>query len=118
MSTLSNTNKANDYSTCYVIVIILILLLVVYFWQYGQEHLNDPWFLNQMAMLYPDHTYFNYFGRSERDVSGMAMDDYYLENQINSETGVGPQYLEGDQAFSDKTGYMTMPIKYRPLRNT
>jgi len=36
---------------------------------------------------------------------------------MNSATHVGKQYFEGDQQFEDHTGFMDMPIKYRPLSN-
>ncbi len=93
---------------------ILVLLLVLYYTK--TEHLNEPTYLNQMTMSAQDPAAMNYLGY-ERDVSGMSARDYYVENQMNASSGVGEQYFEGDQAFQDHTGFMGMPIKYRPLKN-
>lgn len=99
---------------CYTLIIVILLFLFYYF--YVSEHLENPFFLDQMAMESHDPIYLNYLGY-ERDVSGMSPRDYYLENQMNSSTKVGPQYFEGDLQFQDHTDYMGMPIKSRPLRN-
>lgn len=93
--------------------IIIILILIILYWYKKSEYMV-PFFLDQMTMAYSDPLKFNYTGR-EKDVAGMSERDYYLENQMNSETGVGPQYLEGDLQFVDHTGYMDMPIQSRPL---
>lgn len=106
-----------DTTVIVAIVVILIVIFIFFYHSGGSEHFAKPWFLNQMAMEYPDPTWFNYFGRTVRDDAGMSSQDYYLENEMNAETGVGPQYFEGASAFKDHTGYMDMPIKYRPLRH-
>src|ERR1700678_3377538 len=105
---------ANKFIWCAVIVIILIIIF--FYYARTSEHLGVPFFLDQMAMTYPDPTWFNYLGY-ERDVSGMSQRDYYLENQMNASTGSGPQYLEGNRNFKDHTDYMDMPIKNRPMRD-
>lgn len=102
------------YKLVIALIVVLVLLVMFYSWM-GNEYLGQPYFLTQMAMAYSDPVKFNYLGY-ERDVSGMSSRDYYLENQMNASTHVGPQYLEGDTKFVDNTGYMSMPIKYRPLR--
>lgn len=109
--------QKQDYQKYLIIGVIILVLLLIFYWYAGAEHLGNPFFLDQMAMEYSDPTWLNYLGY-ERDVSGQSPRDYYLENQMNSETGVGPQYFEGDLQFKDHTGYMDMPIKYRPLRRT
>jgi len=78
--------------------------------------MKTPYFLSQMVNESWDPVWFNYFSRV-RDVSGQDSQDYYLENQMNASTGVGPQYFEGNLQFVDHTNYMDMPIKNRPLRN-
>lgn len=97
-------------------LLAVLFVLFIYFLFYG-EHLTEPWFMNQMSMDYSDPVYFNYLGRSERDVEGNSMHDYYLQNQIDSATGVLPQIFNDDK-FYNQDNYMDMPIKYRPLRNT
>lgn len=96
--------------------LVVLLILFVYFLFYG-EHMTEPWFLNQMSMDYSDPVYFNYLGRSERDVEGNSMHDYYLQNQMDASSGVLPQMFTDDK-FYNQDNYMDMPIKYRPLRNT
>lgn len=104
-----NTNKF----LC-AVVIALVILLVLYFVCPGKgEHMGDPFYLNQMAMDNMDPSLFIYTNR-ERDVSGSDMQDYYLENQMNAETGVGPQYMEGNSKFVDHTDYLDMPMQFRP----
>lgn len=99
------------------IIVVVLLILFIYYCSCKYEHLGEPWFLDQMSMNYSDPTWFNFMG-NQRDVAGMSSKDYYLENQLNSSTGAGPQYFKNDTNFVDHTNYMDMPIKYRPLRNT
>lgn len=98
------------------IIIILVLLFVYYYWLRGAEHLGVPFFLDQMAESSQDPLTMNYLGR-ERDVSGMSKHDYFLENDMDSRTGVLEQIFTEDK-FSDQDGYMNLPIKYRPLKST
>ncbi len=101
----------------WAIIVVLVLLLIMFVMMYwGSELFHSPYFLDQMAMSSQDPTWLNYLGY-ERDVAGMSSRDYYLENQMNSSTKVGPQYMKGNTQFVDHTDYMDMPIKYRPLRN-
>lgn len=101
-----------------LVVIIIVVLLLILFWIhfYKNEYLTEPYFLNQMAMDYSDPIYFNYLGRSERDVEGNSMQDYYLQNQMDAATGVLPQMFN-DEKFFNQDDYMDMPIVNRPLRN-
>lgn len=96
-------------------VVILIILLIWWLLTGGSEHLGNPWFLDQFSMASSDPVWMNYLGY-ERDVLGQSPRDYYLENQINSQSGVGPQYFENDTAFMNHDDYKSMPIRYRPLR--
>lgn len=95
---------------------VLSVFLIIFFALTKQEHLGVPFFLDQMAMENDHPIKFFYEGR-EKDAAGMSPRDYFLENQMNASTYVGPQYLEGDLKFKDHTGYMGIPIKNRPLRH-
>ena len=108
--------KNNEIIGMLICVAILVMVFLILFYTANAEYLGVPFFLDQMTMEYSDPAKFNFTGR-ERDVSGMSGRDYYLENQMNYATKVGPQYSKGDLQFVDQTGYMDMPIKYRPLRN-
>lgn len=95
-------------------LVVVFLLVIIYWWK--QEHLGTPFFLDQMATENWHPIKFFYTGR-EKDRAGMSPRDYFLENQMNAATDVGPQYLEGDLKFHDHTGYMGMPIHNRPLKH-
>lgn len=104
-----------DHTIAYTVIIILFFVFIFYVYQ-NQEHLGVPFFLDQMAMENDYPVKFFYTGR-QKDVAGMSERDYYLENQMNASSGVGPQYFDGDTQFIDHTGYMDMPIKNRPLKH-
>jgi hypothetical protein len=109
-----NSEFVQKYKLPILIVLALLLIYLIYNWK--SEKLTDPFYLDQMAMEYDDPAIFMYTGR-EKDVSGMDMKDYYLENQMNSSSGAGPQYLKNNTNFIDHTDFMGIPIKTRPLRN-
>lgn len=98
-------------------IIILLVLVVLYFMFMKKENMTEAQFLNQMSMDYSDPMYFNYIGRSEKDVEGNSMQDYYLQNQMDASTGVLPQMFN-DEKFFNQDDYMDMPIVNRPLRNS
>ena len=111
----NRATKMLTQNQCLAVLVVLILILLLW-WYFGAEGFHSPYFLDQMAMASFDPTRLNYLGY-ERGVAGMSERDYYLENQMNASTKVGPQYMKDNTQFADHTGYMGMPIKYRPLRN-
>jgi hypothetical protein len=110
------TEQEKQNTTMLLIAVVVVLVLLALYFYNKQERLTEPEYLNQMTMASQDPVAMNYLGY-ERDVSGMSARDYYVENQMNASSGVGPQYLENDNQFQDKTGFMNMPIKYRPIKN-
>ena len=105
-----------DKNYIYGFLIILIIVFLFWFFYYKQEYLTEPIFLNQMSMDYSDPIYFNYLGRSERDIEGNSMQDYYLQNQMDASSGVLGQMFTDDKFFN-QDDYMDIPIVNRPLRD-
>ena len=97
-------------------LLVILIVLIAYYFYCSAEHLGQPWFLDMASMEYSDPTFFNYLGRSERDVEGNSMQDYYLQNQMDAATGVLPQMFN-DAKFFNQDGYMDMPVRNRPLRD-
>jgi hypothetical protein len=96
------------------LVIALIVLLVLAFIWYnvgGAEKMTD--WLDQMANVSSDPTYFKYMGWV-RDPTGMAPRDYYVENEMNYLNQISPGYFVGDKLFTDHTDFLGMPPQYRP----
>lgn len=91
--------------------VVVILLLV--FFVMRKEHLGDIFYLDQIAMQNSDPTWFKYTGW-DKDVLGMSARDYYLENDLYSNSRAAPQRLKDDSAFKDHTNYLQMPYQYRP----
>jgi len=101
----------------WAILLVLVLLLLFFIGGGGMRERMSDWYLDQMAMRYPDPTTFIYTG-DERDVAGMSGRDYYLENKTNYLNGVAPPYFEGAARFVDQTDYLGMPAEYRPRPRT
>src|ERR1700744_902813 len=95
------------------VVIVVVIFLVLYLIRAQSEHMGDPFYLQQMAMANQDPTLFHYTSR-EKDVAGEDQQDYYTENQMNAETGVGPQYMEGNSQYEPHDDYLGMPAQFRP----
>lgn len=95
------------------VLIVVALIFAFYGFTRPQEHLGDVFYLDQMAMLNADPTYFKYTGR-DRDVLGESGQDYYLQNLMYSNSRAAGQLLEGNKAFVNQTDYLDMPPEYRP----
>jgi hypothetical protein len=88
-----------------------LLIWVVWRFVLKKERLNQPFYLDQIAMQASDPTIVNYLGR-ETDVLGMSMTDYFTENDLNARNLVAP-YYNNDLAFSNRTSYLQMPRWFR-----
>ena len=94
-------------------LIVVLIIIIILFW-FGSEHMQNQYIMNQLSSRYSDPMEIIYLG-DERDVSGMSKRDYYLENQLNHGNEV-LKNVHGDSKFKDHTGYMDMPIQYRPWK--
>jgi len=97
----------------YAVLVIVVVIIIIVCASKKSEHLEDVFYLDQMAMQNSDPTFFKYTGR-ERDVLGESSRDYFLQNRMFSNSGVAPQHLEDDSAFVNQTDYLDMPPQYRP----
>ena len=98
-----------------LVIGVLIVVALIFTW-YGfaqKEKLGEVFYLDQMAMLNADPTYFKYTGR-DRDVLGESGQDYYLQNLTYSNNRAAGQLLNGNTAFVNQTDYLDMPSEYRP----
>lgn len=93
-----------------VIVIIVILLFVV---MRRKEMMEDVFYLDQIGMQNIDPTKYKYTGR-DKDVLGMSVKDYYLENEQYAMSNVAPQLFIDNSKFKNQTDYLDMPKIYRP----
>lgn len=97
----------------YAVLVIVVVIIIIVCASKKSEHLEDVFYLDQMAMKNSDPTFFKFTGR-ERDVLGESSRDYFLQNRMFSNSGVAPQRLEGDTAYVNQTSYLDMPARFRP----
>ena len=90
-----------------IVMVILIIVLVAK----SEEHMQS-YYLDQIAMQSTDPAYVKFVGR-ERDPLGMSMRDYYVEHSNNANNLVEADYAD-DQMYYNTTGYLQMPLQYRP----
>lgn len=97
-----------------LIGVFIVIALIFTFYGFAQkENLGEVFYLDQMAMLNADPTYFKYTGR-DRDVLGQSGQDYYLQNLTYSNSDVAGQLLARNDAFVNQTNYLDMPAQFRP----
>lgn len=96
-----------------VALVILITVALIFTYKYKKENMTDVFYLDQIAMKSTDPTKFKYTGR-ERDILGMSVKDYYLENGMYSVNKVAPQLFIDNDRYDNQTGYLGMPYQYRP----
>ncbi len=96
MGSVVEKAKENPVVTALVIVVFLVLLV----WLFGgfEYYVNRT--VDATAWRHPDPTWFKYWGR-KRDPSGMDGYDYFLENDMGYEYGIGPE-LYNEAAFTSR----------------
>jgi hypothetical protein len=92
-------------------IIVVLLIWVVWRFVLKKERLNQPFYLDQIAMQASDPTIVVYEG-NERDPLGMSLRDYYLNNEMNAKNLVAP-YYNNDLAFANHSDYLALPRMYR-----
>ena len=100
--------ELNGMSKTVIIAVIVIIILTIAFWM-SKEYLNDPFYLDQIAMESHNPMIIKYMGRV-RDWRGMSPKDYYVENDMNSKNYAAPQYLSGDIIFTNQANLGPKPL--------
>ena len=90
--------KAKENPIVSGLIIVLVLLLL--FWLLGGSEYFVNRTVDMVAFRNPDPTWFKYDGRN-RDASGMDGYDYFLENDMEYQYGIGPE-LFNEAAFTSR----------------
>lgn len=93
------------------LAVVVILIIIMASW--SSEHLQDVFYLDQIAMKNSDPMRFKYIGR-DRDVLGQSYRDYYLENRMYADQRAAEQVLDDEGPYHNRTDYLDMPSQYRP----
>jgi hypothetical protein len=112
MSDFADWCKQNTFP-CAVIVVLVVLLILYFAKGLFAERMGNPFYLNQIAMDNWDPSLYMYTSR-QRNVQGMDLQDYYLENQMNASTEVNGQLMLGNAKYEPADDFLGMPMQYRP----
>ena len=107
----STNNKTKQMLIVGVVIVIIVILLFVVMSR--KEMMEDVFYLDQIGMQNTDPTKYKYTGR-DKDILGMSVKDYYLENEQYAMSNVAPQLFIDNSKFKNQTDYLDMPKIYRP----